>query len=112
MKKQATNKWTVIRKATCKSLNGKSTLNYTVSKDDSGGIWLRIVEATGGGFFNSEALPWSEIEKIISEIRPLTSVPLRSLFEGRSSNSSGYILAALAAEGLVQKIEGKLRLHS
>lgn len=100
-----------LRTATCPALSGKSTLTYDLGQDPSKALHFRVTKNDGGGFFSPEWVAWKDIEPALAKSEPVTSICLRSLFKGKSVNASGYVLGCLAAEGLVQKIEGKSRLY-
>ena len=44
----------VLKKATCKSITGKSTLGYEIACTPDNFIYIRISNNTGAGFFNDE----------------------------------------------------------
>ncbi len=77
-----------LRTATCPTLSGKATLTYDVGQDASKGIHFRVTANDGGGFFSSEYVVWKDIEVAIYADEPVTSICLRSLFKGKSVNTS------------------------
>jgi hypothetical protein len=103
---------TIIKKATCKSLAGNSTLTYEVGKNDKDVIQLRIASNSGGGFFSDE---WVTLNKILKAIKdwpadhPITSLALRVLFNGKSVNTPSFLLAALLKEGILAPVPDKKR---
>ena len=42
----------ILKKATCKSITGKSTLGYEIACTQDNSIHIRISKNTGAGFFN------------------------------------------------------------
>jgi hypothetical protein len=99
-----------LRKSTCPTLSGKATLTYELGKDTSKALHYRVTENDGGGFFSTEWLPWKDIEVAIYADEPVTSICLRSLFKGKSVNTSGFLMAVLVAEGLLEALPEKKRL--
>ena len=87
---------------TCKSLSGKSTLKYELSKTA-----IRITANSGSGFFNPEWVPLEKIRAVLAKATPpITSAILSPLIKGKSANTPAFLLAALKHEGWVQ---GKAR---
>ena len=96
----------ILKTGECQSLSGKSTLTYQIGlKGDE--IHIALTGNTGKGIFNKD---WFDIEKIYSLLasqnKPITSGSLHGLFEGRSSNSAGFILAVLLKEGILKVSPG------
>jgi len=98
-----------LRKSTCPTLSGKSTLGYTISQDSKKALYVAVTANDGGGFFSTERIPWSDIEVAIHADEPVTSICLRSLFKGKSVNTSGFLLAVLVAEGILESLPKKVR---
>jgi hypothetical protein len=96
----------VIKTATCKSLSGKSDLTYHLGVDDESSLHLRVFANSSSGYFNREWVPYSAIQPILANSPFITSFSLSSLYVGKSTNSPGFLLAALKAEGLV-KLKGE-----
>ena len=106
----------VLKEATCPTLSGadKTQLTYQILSDDAGDIYIKVTGNKGGGFWASENTPYAAIDDLIANIggdESLTAWALRPLFVGKSSNSPGYLLSVLRAEGLVKPLPGKKRLH-
>ena len=106
---------TLLRKGSCKSLEGRGTLNYELGNNDSNSLYWRISKNSGGGFFSNEWIPFSAIRSALeswSADTPLTSLVLRGLFKGKSANNPSFLLATLVAEGVVKALEGKRRHYT
>ena len=106
---------TLLRKGSCKSLEGRGTLNYELGNNDSNSLYWRISKNSGGGFFSNEWIPFSAIRSALeswSANTPLTSLALRGLFKGKSANNPSFLLATLVAEGVVKALEGKRRQYT
>ncbi len=92
----------VIRAGECPSLSGSSTLGYRVSCTPDGSIGLKIHSNTGAGYFSDEYIALTSILAAFGELKTVGGSTLRPLYQGKSSNNGGFLLAALLAEGLVQ----------
>jgi len=105
---------TVVRTATCETLTRKSKLTYQIGTLPDGEVYLRIHKNTGNGFFSREWISLADIQKTISKIaagKPVTAIVLSELFEGRSVNSPGFLLAALVEEKLLVPMQCRKRSH-
>lgn len=98
-----------LRQSTCPTLSAKSTLSYSISQDSKKALYVAVTQNDGGGFFSTERIPWSDIEVAIHADEPVTSICLRSLFKGKSVNTSGFLLAVLVAEGILESLPKKVR---
>ncbi|MEK6196504.1 MAG: hypothetical protein N2F24_20010 [Deltaproteobacteria bacterium] len=92
-----------FKTADCPSLSGKSTLTYQIACNNDNEVHVALTGNTGKGIFNRD---WFDIEEIYSLLssqkKPITSGSLHGLFENRSSNSAGFILAVLLKEGILK----------
>jgi hypothetical protein len=98
----------VLKVNSCPSLSGRSTLTYHIGCNANGDILLQVAASSGSGSFNSDAIPLSLIETLLSEhpaSKPLTSGSIRSVFRHRSSNSHGYLWAIMKSESLILPAE-------
>ena len=104
----------VLKTSSCKSTTGKSTLTYQVGALPDSTVHIRICKNTGAGFFNDEWIALKDIENALADGpqgQPLTSFLLQPLFHGRSSNSPGFMMAALMNERILGALKGKKRGH-
>ena len=96
-------KMRIIKTGECPSLSGKSTLTCQIGLEGDKKVCLSLTGNTGKGIFNRD---WFDIEEIssllASQKKPVTSGSLHGLFENRSSNSAGFILAVLLKEGILK----------
>ena len=91
----------VLRKGTCPSLSGRSTLSYEFGHDGKS-ILFHIADNSGSGHFNSEWIPLNAILDLLHETKgPFSLSIFKSLYPGRSINSIGFLGAALKKEGLI-----------
>jgi len=105
---------TVVRSGTCDTLTRKSKLTYQVGTMPDGEVYLRIHRNTGNGFFSREWIALADIQRTVAGIpagKPVTAIVLGDLFEGRSVNSPGFMLAALVEEKLLVPMQGRKRNH-
>ncbi len=95
----------VTKTATCPSLSGASTLTYEIGtrKQDT---FLRLSGNTAAGLFCKEWIPLSQITDLLAT-GSITSTTLKAVYQGKSSNSAGFLLAVLKAEGIARLLEGK-----
>jgi len=104
----------VVKTATCETLTRKSKLTYQIGTLPDGEVYVRIHKNTGNGFFSREWIALSDIQKAISKIaagKPVTAIVLGELFQGRSVNTPGFLLAALVDEQLLVPMQGRKRSH-
>ena len=93
----------IIKSGSCGSLSGRSTLTYQIGCNENKEIYLSLTGNSGSGIFNKDWLALEEIYSLLaSQKKPITSGGLHGLFEKRSSNSAGFILAVLLKEGLLK----------
>jgi hypothetical protein len=95
----------VTKTATCPSLSGSSTLTYEVGTTEED-TYYRVVGNSAAGLFCKDWIPLSQIIPLLTN-STITSGTLKELYEGKSNNSPGFLLAVLKAEGLVRQVEGK-----
>lgn len=99
----------VLKIGRCPSLSEKSELGYEVGVDAATSILFRVVSNSGNGRFNSIWVSLTDIGELLNRLGsiPITSRVLYPLFQGKSSNSPAFVLAALKAEGLFISGEDK-----
>ena len=100
----------ILKAATCPSSSGKATLTYHIGCTTDNDIQFRVIANTGGGLFSPEWISLSAIQPAFKQAPfPLTSFPLINLYQGKSTNTPAFLMAALKSEGLVRNLEGKIR---
>jgi hypothetical protein len=100
----------ILKVAFCPTASGKGTLTYHVGCNASNAILFRVVQNSGGGYFSAEWVAWEAIQPALeSAALPLTSFPLIKLYQGKSTNTPAFLMAALKQEGLVRNLEGNVR---
>ncbi len=104
------NSMRVLKAASCPAASGKTTLTYHVGCNANNDIQLRVIGNTGGGYFSAEWVAFNAIQPALAQAPlPLTSFPLIKLYQGKSTNTPGFLMAVLRSEGLVRNLEGKIR---
>lgn len=103
----------ILKTGTCPSLSGKSKLSYEVGCSPTGELGLRVCKNSGNGYFSKHWVGWDQVQHVLDKNgdRPITFHTLSPLYEGRSINTPGFLLAALKQEGLVQKMEDQPRCY-
>ena len=100
MSKQETR---ILKTGECPSLSGSSILTYQIGCNDDKDIYLCLTGNTGKGIFNKDWISLEEIDFLLAaEKGPITSGSLKELFDGKSSNSAGFVLAVILSEGLLK----------
>ena len=103
---------TTIKKATCKTLTGSSTLTYRLGVDQTSALHWQIFSNDGGGYFSTEWVAFQDIQKALSDWSkqfPITSMALKALFQGKSVNTPSFLLATLVKEGILEPVPDKKR---
>jgi hypothetical protein len=104
----------VLKEDNCPTSSGKSILGYQVGTDDSGAIYLKVASNDGGGFFSNEWISFTDIQTAIEDWpdeQGITSMTFRKIFRGKSANTPGFLIAVLCAEGLLEPMPEKKRVH-
>jgi hypothetical protein len=108
------NPVSILKEATCPTSSGKSTLTYQVGVDESGEIHLKVSGNDGGGFFSTEWIAFTDIQTALTEWpddKGVTSMTFRKTFRGKSANTPGFLIAVLCAEGILEPMPDKKRVH-
>ena len=93
----------ILKTSECPSLSGSSILTYQIGCNDDKDIYLCLTGNTGKGIFNKDWISLEEIDSLMgTEKGPITSGSLKELFDGKSSNSAGFVLAVILSEGLLK----------
>jgi hypothetical protein len=114
MSKSEDTSMRVLKTSSCKTLSGKSTLTYQLGCNSDAEIHLRITKNSGGGFFSDEWVKHEDIQAVLKERSkdsPIMSHFISPLLKGKSSNTSGFIMAALSHLKLIRPLPKKKRLH-
>ena len=98
-----------LKTVECQSLSGRSTITYELGCNEKKDTHLRLTGNSGGGKFSNE---WVPVTEILASDQPITPALLQSFFKGKSTNSPGFVMAALVNEGLVEISNDKPRKYS
>lgn len=104
----------ILKIGRCLTVSGKSTLTYHVGCTPESVIKLRLYGNSGNGFLNQDWIPWTAIQERLepqSGESTFTSQVLHALFNGKSLNSPGFLMAVLKAEGVVKVSTVKRRCY-
>lgn len=102
----------ILKIGQCESITGKSTLTYHIGCTADCDIQLRVYANTAAGFFSQEWLALDAIEEaLIKGGSPFSSMALKPLFQGKSQNNTGFLMAIALKEGLVSKARDKQRCY-
>ena len=104
----------IVATAKCQTISGKSTITYNLGADNKNALFIRIKGNTGGGFYSDEWIPLNNITAVLDELpadQPISSINLFPLFNGKSVNTPGYLLASLLSEGVLSLAQGKKRVY-
>ena len=107
----------ILKTAKCSTLSGSSTLTYQIgSKGDleHPEIAFRLHASSGNGFFSKEWISTNAINKALEKFpanAPITSAAMKALFQGKSINTAGFLLAVLKAEGLIEHMKDNRRYY-
>lgn len=95
----------IIKIGTCKNLSGQSELTYHIGCNEQSELFFRMHANSSSGYFSREWVSLVAIQQVFAKVPPdaaITSFLMRDLFVGKSTNTPGFVFAALLAEGLVQ----------
>jgi hypothetical protein len=100
-----------LHQADCPSLSGRSTLTYAIGRHPDGTMHLRIVANSGKGMWCNEWIEATHIDAVVRGVLELTSSSFHVLKPGRSTNTGGFVMAALKDLGLIRANAENTRLH-
>jgi len=103
----------VLKTGTCPSLSGKSKLGYEIGCNSAAEIYLRLAKNSGKGYYSGDWVPWGQVHQVLGKpgSKPITFSTLGPIFQGKSINTAGFLLAVLKHEGLVQPSEEHRRCY-
>ena len=85
----------ILKTGECPSLSGKSTLTYNIGSDSDNNVYIALTGNSGAGVFNKDWFALEDIHSLLAHQEKVTSGSLLGLFEGRSSNTPGFLLEVL-----------------
>jgi len=98
------------------SLNAKGGVSYALLKDieSTEAYFCLLANEGGGGYFSREAVPFSAIQRCLTNVdaeRPVPAKVFRQAFVSRSVNNAGFLVHALRHEGLLQPAPDAAHQH-
>ncbi len=94
----------IVKLGECLNLSAKYKLTFHIGIDEQDAIIIRVAENEGGGYFSPE---WVKLQTILDKLdsakTPLTSFTLQGITQGKSSNTIGFLWAAIYSLGLVER---------
>ena len=100
-----------IYEGQCPSLSERSTLSFAVGRHPDGTLHLRITDNSGKGMWCNEWIPASDIDAVVVGGTELTSRAFQVLKPGRSTNTAGFVMAAVKSLGLIRTNAENSRLQ-
>jgi hypothetical protein len=105
----------IIKITDCGKLTAPNatTLTYNLGVDASSNIHFRITDNKTGGLFSPE---WIALDAILDTVKtapdakPFSALIFDRLFTYRSANNAGFLVAALLAEGVLQRYKETKRM--
>ena len=98
---------TLLKTGTCKNLLGTADVQYEIA-DTTDGIQIRLSDYSGNGHYSKA---WITLDSILESLEafasryPLVSLALKDAYPASTStNSWGFMMAVLLAEGLVERL--------
>ena len=89
------------------SNRGRGLLTYQVLLDEARQhAYLRVSSNGTGGYFSREPVPISAIRRCLAAVqpdKPLSGPAFKAAFANKSNNNSGFLAAAMLAEGLLTR---------
>ncbi len=105
----------IVKRASCPSVSGKSSLAYEVGVDEkTKDVQLRVVSNSGRGCFSQQ---WVKVDAIRAHLDKapkggtVTSYVLAPLFRGVSQNTAGFVWGVLLHAGFVTPSKEKKRAY-
>ena len=105
---EATPEFKVVKTSTTSSLSGRCQLQYQLGLDASSLLHIRLHSSTGHGVFNKDWFAFADIEGALAKLprkSVIVSKSLQQLTAGKSTVTAGFLMAALANEGLLKLVQ-------
>lgn len=100
----------VLKVGQCPSITGASQLTYHIGCNEQGALAISIQANSSSGYFSEEWVSLKAIEETLMQTdSPFSSIALKPLYQGKSQNNPGFLMAILLHLGLVGKSGDKLR---
>ena len=99
------NQLRILKVAACPTLSGRSNLVYQLGCSADGDVRMRVVDNTGSGFYSQEWVRFANVLELLKPGEAQSFYSLQPLFEGRSVNSGGFLMASLKHLGVIKAME-------
>ncbi|MDM4766164.1 hypothetical protein [Pelomonas sp. SE-A7] len=86
-------------------------MGYQLACTSDSDVLVRLVSNTGSGYFSREWVRFASILELLPPDQPLTFSALQPLFEGRSVNTGGFLMAVLKGLSVIRSMEENPRAH-
>lgn len=100
----------------CPSLSGRSVLTFQAGSlrgvPNAEALHVRISANSGRGMFCKDWVPVASVDAILAVNKDVSSKSCQELWNGRSINNGGFLLAVLKELGLAQRESEESRAHS
>ena len=90
----------VVRTESTLSLSERSTITYDIGNQGDS-QYIRLSGNSGSGLYCKDWVAMADIKQLLSGNPTVTSKTLQPLFLGRSTNSPGFLLAAIVNEKIL-----------
>lgn len=92
----------IIKSGSCPSLSGLSTLRYALGCDQGSNLLVRLLSNSGSGYFNKDWFSFPLLDlQLLQAKGALTSHSFQGCLQGKSVNTSGFLMAVFKDLGLI-----------
>ncbi len=101
----------IILIETCPSLSGKAVLTCHLAWSAESDVLVRVWATTGGAFFSREWISLKAIHDLFSRLpaeQDINAAMLANLYESKSTNNTGLLVACLVHLGILERHPEKL----
>jgi hypothetical protein len=109
-----TSAFTILKKASCPTLSQSGFIDYEISTDDNGAVFISLTGNSGAGYFSKSRQSLKDIIDVLEQFQakyPISSIALKDLYPSVSINSWSFLMSALLAEGLLEPLEDNKRRY-
>jgi hypothetical protein len=103
-----------LKKANCPTLSGSGIIDYEISINSAGELFIGLTGNSGSGHFGKELISLNDAVDLLmthAEKHPISALTVQKLYPSNSSlNSGGFMAAVLLSLGLLERAENKRQL--
>lgn len=93
----------ILKTAACESISGRSTLTYQIGIEiESKAFQIRLSDNSGNGYFSDDWISLDKLSEIAIQDNFINAFTINQLFNGKSVNTGGFLIAALKQEGFIK----------